>query len=171
MINSAAMGMRHKVASLRQAIVVLGQQQLHRWLQLLLFVSPGSELNSNPLLELAATRGKLMELLAVIQAPQDKEFQERAFMVGIMSLLETMLGIAIKDIVSQINLAEEVENALLNHAGGLGKLLLLVQRMEENDLDAANALLADMHLSQSDIMQAQLEAMRWANSLQEAAAD
>lgn len=171
MINSAAMGMRHKVASLRQAIVVLGQQQLHRWLQLLLFVSPGSELNSNPLLELAATRGKLMELLAVIQAPQDKEFQERAFMVGIMSLLETMLGIAIKDIVSQINLAEEVESALLKHTGGLGKLLLLVQRMEENDLDAANALLADMHLSQSDIMQAQLEAMRWANSLQEAADD
>ena len=171
MINSAAMGMRYKIASLKQALIVLGQQQLHRWLHLLLFVSPGSELNANPLLELAATRGKLMELLATIQAPQNKDFQERAFMVGIMSLLDTMLGIPLQEIIQQVSLAEDVENALLNHEGGLGKLLLLVQQMERNDLDAASVLLADMQLSQGDIMQAQLEAMRWANALKEVADD
>jgi len=171
MINSVAMGLDYKIASLRQAIVVLGQQQLQRWLQLLLFVNPGGGLNNSPLLELAATRGKLMELLAASLVPKEKDLMERAFMVGIMSLLDALLGMTIQDVVNQVNLADDVEDALLNYGGKLGKLLLIVKKIEQNDLDAANALLADMRLSQTDLMRAQLEAMRWANALKEVAAD
>lgn len=171
MINSAAMGVRYKIDSLKQALIVLGQQQLQRWLQLLLFVNPGADQHNNPLLELAATRGKLMELLSTIQAAQNKDFQERAFMVGIISLLDTMLGMPLQEIIKQVNLTDEVENALLKHEGGLGKLLLLVQKMEQNDQDATNALLLDMQLSQRDMVQAQLAAMSWANALSEVTGD
>lgn len=171
MINSVAMGLDYKIASLRQAIVVLGQQQLQRWLQLLLFVNPDGGLGDSPLLELAATRGKLMELLAAARIPKDKDFMERAFMVGIMSLLDTLLGMTIQDVVNQVNLADDIEDALLNKGGRLGKLLLIVQKAEQNDLDAVTVLLADMRISQTDLMHAQLEAMRWANALKEVAAE
>ncbi len=168
LVNSVAMGMRYKIGSLKQALVVLGRQQLQRWLQLLLFVNEGGDLHS-PLLELAATRGKLMELLAVAQARKDKDFHDRAFMTGIMSLLDTLLGMPMEEVVRQVNLAGEVENALLNRDGKLGELLLLAEKLEQNDFDAAAELRVKMQLKQSDLTQAQLEAMRWANALKETA--
>lgn len=169
LVNSVAMGMRHKISSLRQAIIVLGRQQLQRWVQLLLFVNQGGDMQS-PLLELAATRGKLMELLAAAQYAHNKDYQDRAFMVGIMSLLDTLLGMPLEEVVKQVNLTSEVENALIKYEGKLGNILLMVIRLEQNDFDAAAGILAEMQLSQSDLIQAQLEAMRWANEIKEATA-
>lgn len=168
LVNSVAVGSRYKISSLKQAIVVLGRQQLQRWLQLLLFVNSGGDMQ-NPLLELAATRGKLMELLAMAQSKQDKDHHDRAFMTGIMSLLDALLGIPMEEVVKQVGLSSDVENALLNHEGKLGKLLLLVIKMEQNDFNAAEGLLADMQLSMDHLIQAQIEAMNWANSLKETA--
>jgi len=168
LVNSVAMGMSYKISSLKQAIVVLGRQQLQRWLQLLLFVGKGGDLHS-PLLELAATRGKLMELLATAQAARDGNYHDRAFMTGIMSLLDTLLGMSLQEVVKQVNLNSEVENALLKHDGKLGKLLQLVEAMERNDFEAAGDLLAETQLTPFELMQAQLEAMRWVNSLKETA--
>ena len=170
LVNSVAVGTRHKISSLKQAIVVLGRQQLQRWLHLLLFVNQGGDMQ-NPLLELAATRGKLMELLAVAQSERDEDHHDRAFMTGIMSLLDTLLGMPMEEVVKQVNLASDVESALLKHEGKLGKLLLLVEKIEQNDFDAAEGLLADMQLNQSNLMHAQIEAMRWANQLNETAED
>jgi len=164
MVNSVAMGIRYKISSLKQALVVLGRQQLQRWLQLLLFVNLGGGLNS-PLLELAATRGKLMELLAETQVQQDGDYHDRAFMVGIMSLLDTLFGMPLPEVLKQVNLAGDVEDALLNRGGDLGKLLLLVEKTEQHDFDTAAEILSDMQLSKGGLMQAQLEAMRWANDI------
>jgi c-di-GMP-related signal transduction protein len=168
LVNSVAVGTRYRISSLKQAIIVLGRQQLQRWLQLLLFVDQCGDMQ-NPLLELAATRGKLMELLAVAQSERDKDHHDRAFMTGIMSLLDTLLGMPMEEVVKQVNLASDIENALLKHEGKLGKLLLLVEKIEQNDFGAAEGLLADMQLNQGNLMQAQIEAMRWAHALKEAA--
>ncbi|MBU1689535.1 MAG: EAL domain-containing protein [Gammaproteobacteria bacterium] len=168
LVNSVAVGARYKISSLKQAIVVLGRQQLQRWLQLLLFVNQSGDMHS-PLLELAATRGKLMELLAVAQSERDKDLHDRAFMTGIMSLLDTLLGMPLEEVVKQVNLASDVENALLKHEGKLGNMLLLVEKLEQSDFDAAEGLLADMQLNLSHLMQAQIEAMNWAHMLKETA--
>lgn len=166
LVNSVAVGTRYKISSLKQAIVVLGRQQLQRWLQLLLFVNQCGDMHS-PLLELAATRGKLMELLAVTQSARDKDHHDRAFMTGIMSLLDALFGMPIEEVVKQVNLASDVENALLKHEGKLGKMLLLVEKMEQNDFDSAEGLLADMQLNRGNLMRAQIEAMNWAHMLKE----
>jgi len=168
LVNSVAVGARYKISSLKQAIVVLGRQQLQRWLQLLLFVNQGGDMHS-PLLELAATRGKLMELLAMAQSKSDKDHHDRAFMTGIMSLLDTLLGMPLEEVVKQVSLASDVENALLKHEGKLGNLLLLVEKLEQNDFYAAEGLLADMQLNLGHLMQAQIEAMNWAHMLKETA--
>ncbi|MDD5330460.1 MAG: HDOD domain-containing protein, partial [Sulfuricella sp.] len=168
LVNSVAMGMRYPIGSLKQALVVLGRQQLQRWLQLLLFVNEGGDLHS-PLLELAATRGKLMELLAAAQARKERDFHDRAFMTGIMSLLDTLLGMPMEEVVRQVNLAGDVEKALLNREGKLGELLLLMEKLEQNDFDAATVIRAKLQLKQSDLTEAQLEAMRWANAIKETA--
>ena len=147
LVNSASSGGRYKVGSLKQAITILGRQQIQRWLQLLLFVGKSGDMQT-PLLELAATRGKLMELLAISHARMDRDLHERAFMTGIMSLLDILLGMPFQDIFSQVSLASDVEDAILNQEGRLGKLLLLVITAEQDDFAAASTLLAEMRINQ-----------------------
>lgn len=164
LVNSVAMGLTQKIESLRHAIIVLGRRQLQRWLQLLMFV-PNNGQTDNPLLQLAATRGKLMELLAQVQAGRDKDYQDRAFIAGILSLLDTLLGIPMEEITEQISLAPDVKLALLQRQGMLGELLALTEKLERNDFAAAGELLDASGLQINDLLQAQMEAMRWANDL------
>ena len=58
--NSAAVGARVQIDSLRHAITLLGRRQLQRWLQLLLYTDPSGITYATPLLQLAATRARLM---------------------------------------------------------------------------------------------------------------
>ncbi|MCC7269293.1 MAG: EAL domain-containing protein, partial [Rhodocyclaceae bacterium] len=102
--NSAASGLRQKIASLRHAITVLGRRQLQRWLQLLLFTNPSGG-GANPLLQLAATRGRFLELLAGELTGANRDFEDRAFMTGIMSLMPALLQVPIGEIVASLSVA------------------------------------------------------------------
>ncbi|MDP3031161.1 MAG: EAL domain-containing protein, partial [Rhodocyclaceae bacterium] len=103
--NSVATGVRGRVTSLRHAITVLGRRQLQRWLQLLLFTNPaGDSQVANPLLQLAATRGRFLELLAGKLEPGTGELEDRAFMTGIMSLIPVLMGVPLEEILKGIQL-------------------------------------------------------------------
>jgi len=169
LVNSVATGLSHKINSLSQAIVVLGRRQLQRWLQLLLFTADASDAEfPTPLMQLAATRGKMAELLAHVTHPRDRDYQDRAFTAGIMSLLDTMLGMPMQDIVQQLNLAEDVQQALLAREGPIGLLLLLAEKQEANDLEGMAAVLAqEPALAMGDVTRAGVEAMLWANNIGE----
>ena len=103
LVNSVSFGLQQRINSIKQAVVILGRQQLQRWVQLLLYTSDSSgDSISNALMQTAAVRGKLMELIAQVDRPHDKSYQDRAFMVGIFSLLDTLLGIEMQQIVDKI---------------------------------------------------------------------
>jgi hypothetical protein len=80
-----------------------------------------------PLLILAATRGKLMELTAHALRPADRDFHDRAFMTGILSLVPA-LGLPVKEVVGPIPVGTEVKRALPGPA--LGHMLMLVEALE-----------------------------------------
>lgn len=172
LVNSVASGLSRRIDSLRQAVVILGRRQLLRWVQLLLYTatSDGQGLTS-PLIQLAATRGKLMELLAVRERPGDAPWQDQAFMVGILSLLETLLGVPMAEIVGQLQLAPHIGDALLERKGALGRLLQIQEWLEAGEAGKVTvACRQSTGFTLNDLMRAQLEAMRWAHSLGEQAA-
>lgn len=169
MVNSVACGLSHKIGSLKQVIVVLGRRQLQRWVQLLLYTTGKTDSQQmGALMQTAATRGKLMELIARAEKPHDKQYQERAFMTGILSLLDTLLGMPLPEIITQLSLADEVKQALLSRDGNLGSLLVLLEKKEGNDVKAVSIMLAEIgFLNISELITAELEAVRWANGLNE----
>ncbi len=170
MVNSVACGLPHKIGSLKQVIVVLGRKQLQRWVQLLLYTTGKTDSQQmGALMQTAATRGKLMELLAAVERPHDKQYHERAFMTGILSLLDTLLGMPLPEIINHLSLADEVKLALLAREGSLGRLLTLLEKKEGNDIKAIAALLAEMaFLGIGELTAAELDAVRWSNGLNEA---
>jgi EAL and modified HD-GYP domain-containing signal transduction protein len=169
LVNSVASGARRNITSVSQAIMVLGRKQLQRWLQLLLFTLQAGAPYPSPLL-LAATRGKMMERLAEKQQ-RNADYRDEAFMAGILSLIETLIDKPLADIVGELNLSERLAAALLHREGEMGRLLQLVESVEQPDLNHTLALLAQCDaLSLSDLTAAEIDAMSWANQVAEATA-
>jgi c-di-GMP-related signal transduction protein len=161
LVNSVAMGLKAPIQSLSHAVVVLGARQLQRWLQVLLFAHHGAGDSPSPLLTLAVTRGKLMELLAARETG-DEGYRDRAFMTGILSLMDTLLGTPLPEVVAQLNLTDDVRDALLSRAGSLGALLDLVEALERNDHDTVRRCLAGGRpCALGDLPAIQVAAMAW----------
>ena len=142
-----------------------------RWLPLLAYMlgsAPGAGFPS-PLLILAATRGKLMELLARALRPSDRGFQERAFLTGALSLVNALLGLPMSEILGSIPLTPDVRSALQERGGEAGALLTLAEALEESDLQGIERALDHVHgLDHGQVIRLQVEAMRWANSIGDA---
>lgn len=172
MTNSVGAGASETITSLRHAITVLGRRQLQRWLQLLLFASGNQNGTANPLLLLAATRGRLMELLAEELQPDNNALADQAFMVGIMSLMPALIGLPIEEIVAPLGLADEVRDALCTGQGVLGTLLHLAESSETGDLDMlAGSLQSLPRLTLKALNRAQTRALQWANGIGQNTAD
>jgi len=171
LVNSVAMGLRERIKTLRHAIVVLGRQQLKRWAQLALYASKGGDTIMSPLLEVAAMRGRLMELLVIknAQLSLDREMAERAFMTGVLSLIDVLFETSMDDVVRQLNLADDIRQALQGRNGYLGLLLMLAERLEESDFAGVLPLLAQLKVKEDVLMAAQREAIQWTNNLAEIA--
>ena len=165
--NSVACGLSINVTSLRHAITILGRRQLQRWLQLLIFTTPkGGTQGVNPLLQLAATRGRVMELIAERVVPRNREFADHSFMVGIMSLMPTLLGVQMADILGQLPVALRVKQALIDYAGQHGLMLRLVEATEQSDPGALEEPLSHLSAINADFLGACLtQGLAWANGL------
>ena len=165
--NSAAFGLTRKIDSLAQCIAVLGRSKMSQWVQLLLYASTqkGAEAG-NPLMHLAATRGKWMENLALAVRPADRQFHDLAFMVGILSLLGALLGMKLTDVIGGLNLADEARAALLEHKGPLGALLRLIEHKEGNEFSSVSSTLQAMPLlTPAKFTAAELSAAAWAHAV------
>jgi c-di-GMP-related signal transduction protein len=164
--NSVATGVRTKVTSMRHAITVLGRRQLQRWLQLLLYTNPHGGSVANPLLQLAATRGRLMELLAAKLHPGRREVEDHAFMTGIMSLMPSLMGVPLEEILKGLNIAGDVLSALEANEGDLGVMLQLAQALEAGDGAACHDLTAQLtNVDHTTVNACLTQALAWASNI------
>ncbi len=159
-VNSAAFSFRSKITSLKHAVSILGQKQFLNWILLQMYYSEDS--SKNYLLETAAIRAKMMEFLSE-KIGEDKE---KGFLVGVLSLSNVLLEVDIKDILSQINVTEDIKRSLLERNTNIGKLLDIIEKLEEEDLITVEKRSNELGINISDIMEAQLKAIAWYNQLQ-----
>ncbi|MBS1229225.1 MAG: hypothetical protein H6R17_2502 [Proteobacteria bacterium] len=163
--NSVSSGLATKITSLRHAIAILGRRQLQRWLQLLIYSGDATQ-GIDPLLQLAATRGRLMELLADHAHVSHREFSDQAFMVGIISLMPALLGTEMAELLEQLPVAPRVKQALSGHGGALGPLLQLVEATEQSDPQVLEEALSHHPAINADLLGKCLSlALSWANNL------
>jgi len=126
--NSAAAGARHPIESVRSAMVMLGMRRLRSWLFLM---SMAEHVESQDvLLASAATRAHMCELLAPRWLGKD---DGGAFLVGLLSRLDLLLGLTMDEIVDGLGLEDSLRVALLNRTGPMGELLLAVEAYETYD--------------------------------------
>ncbi|MGK5026289.1 HDOD domain-containing protein [Janthinobacterium sp. RB2R34] len=157
LVNSAAFGLTATISSFHQAITLLGRRQLQRWLQLLLYARQQDDGKINPLLPLAALRAAQMESLCQLRGG-DRAAQDLAFMTGVFSLLDTLLGMDMADIIATLNLDPAVSSALLERSGELGAMLALA----ESGATPEPASLLRAGIDDTSYWRSLLQAYQWA---------
>ncbi|ABR89716.1 signal transduction protein [Janthinobacterium sp. Marseille] len=166
--NTPGVGVTQRIDSLGQALTVLGRRQLQRWLQIILYAehNKGSHFTS-PLLQLATTRGKLLELITEKLRPDNRSMADTAFTVGIMSLMDTLFSQSMEEILDQVSVVEEVTDALLYRKGFYGDLLKLAEYIEQIEKTGALLIptLQKLQLSIEDLYALQLAAFEWSNNV------
>jgi hypothetical protein len=160
LVNSLAMGAGRKVTSFSQAILILGRQQLRRWLNLMVFAARSDDVRSPMLLARVAVRARTMELLAR-ETGQGKQVQEQAFMTGMFSLLGVLFGVPLGELLAPLNLGDATQRALLSKSGELGELLALVEAAEHSDLVAVAKGLEALQLAPLEFNRTVVEANLW----------
>ncbi|MCM1129919.1 MAG: HDOD domain-containing protein [Alistipes senegalensis] len=165
--NSASVGLRHEITSIRSAIVLLGQRQLQRWLLLLLVTEKGHkrEGRQTVLVHQAAARAKFMELLALSDQAW-ASLSESAFIAGMVSVMEALLGMEMDVLVESLGLVQEVRDALVDRKGILGDLLNLVEAIERDDGRRVDVLVDAMFKGKNDLLvKAQGQTIAWVNQI------
>jgi EAL and modified HD-GYP domain-containing signal transduction protein len=164
-INSAAIAVRSHIDSIRQALALIGQRQLLNWLILMIYAAPKSKQTGNPLIYTAIERAKSMELIVKTlkkDCPQPE--LDEAFLVGLLSLLDVLFQAPMEDILKDLKISPMISEAILYHRNPYGKILLLVQKSEENNFEDIQIILDELKLSLKDYNETFLEALCWSQS-------
>jgi EAL and modified HD-GYP domain-containing signal transduction protein len=163
LVNSVGTGTRNKIGTVSHAIAILGRQQIKRWVQLSLFANNDGRGIENPLVDMAAVRAGFMENMAGFHSGLKgyHDSAEKAFMTGILSVLEKVYEIPMDEVVRNLNLSDDIRDALVARQGELGILLHIAELLEEMDFGHLGKHLEEMGISIDDVLLSQKKAFTW----------
>ncbi len=155
-LNSAFFQVRHRVDSVHQAIMYLGLDELRAWASLLALTAV--EGKPEELMAGLTVRARMCENLAVrLNVPG----KATCFSVGLFSGLDALLDTPLEDILSSLNLSDEVCAAVLRHEGEAGRLLDCALSYERGDWDR----IGELRVPHETAIQAYLDAIQWTDEL------
>ncbi|POR46040.1 c-di-GMP-related signal transduction protein [Paraburkholderia eburnea] len=162
--NSGSYALGRKVTTLREAINATGTNRIARWTQLLLYADGRKvKLEDDPLLQLAATRARFMELATAILPEAGPSEEDAAFLVGVFSFVDAVFGGSLDEALEVLRLPKPIRAAISRREGVLGRLLDVIEALERGDwaaVDMASAALAP--LDAGAIAALALTAAEWA---------
>jgi EAL and modified HD-GYP domain-containing signal transduction protein len=135
--NSAYVGSRKPVASVREALTLMGTLNVRRWSMLLALA--GFTDRPQHLLATGLLRARQCEQLA--RRPVDPAV---AFTVGLFSILPALVGTTMAALIDGLPFDDAVSGALLEQAGEEGALLAAVLAFERGDFDACASFGIDL---------------------------
>lgn len=164
-LNSAAMGIRRQVTSIKQGLTLLGRNPLRKWV-MLLSLTCLSRAQARQLLLNCVVRARACEKLAAGEGLVDRQLD--CFFIGLLSGFEAVMGMPLAQLLPQTGLAQDVQEVLLGEPQAsfeLSRLWSVVQACEQGDWGTVMESSLGMHQSQSDIAMGYYEAMDWANQV------
>jgi len=158
--NSAAFKRRAEISTIKQALIVLGSEEIKRFLSLL-FAAQVSADKPAELIRLSLTRARFAELLAISHGKLRDTGM--AFLTGMMSLMDAILDEDMPSVMGKLPLTNEIKGALLHGEGLLATYLSLVKFYEQADWDNAKEIQQQLGLKPEEVPDAYHDALSWSN--------
>lgn len=169
--NSAYFATRRRTASIHQALVTVGLNQLKQWVYLLSFEST-QEMNSGSeeVLKLSFLRANYAARLVSYLRPFPINRSE-AYMMGMFSALEYIVDATLEEILQEIPISDVVKDAMIKHEGKAGKLFDLVLSYERADWKTTKTLANELELQTNILAQAYIDCVEEVNGIWESLTD
>lgn len=162
-VNSPLFAWHSKIKSVRHAMTLLGGEELRKWICLLLVAGLGSDAVPQLLVD-SLVRARLAELLCPkIHLAQKKA---SAFLLGLLSHLDALLHRPMEEVIAELDLEEDLVNALLGRShkeNRLGLLYDLIRAYDEPDWSRAAGIAQEFNLGMVDLSTAYVQAVEWAD--------
>ncbi len=158
MVNSAAIAGRG-VASIGHALRLLGRRTVHRWLALLLLASAADTPPRQELLRQTLVRARLAETAGA--AVGRRRDGGALFLTGLLSMLDALLDMPMDAVLDRLDLAPEIQDALLRRAGPLAPFLGLMDAYESGRWADASRIAEDRGLAPRSLGQLYVDAVVW----------
>lgn len=151
-INSAQFSFRSEITSIRQIINLLGPMRLRSWLGLFVYSDDNASPQAQEIIQSAKFRANLMRELVI--AHKKNELSDEAFLTGSLSLMDVYLELSMEELLEKILLSKSIKDALLNREGYLGKMLIIVEKLEKTEqLDAMiNAVAPKLGIAHEELL-------------------
>lgn len=164
-VNSAGFGLRREVHSIREALLLVGLDQVRKWTSLWALAG----LNRGPaeLATMTILRARACERLGASLGHADGG--AAWFLLGLCSLLDALLQHPMPQVLADLPLAGEIRAALLGEPTGARQVLDAVVLYERGAFDDAVAAAVAAGLDAAALPMAFADALAWAHGVQTAA--
>ena len=162
LVNSAYFARRYKIHSVKQAIVTLGIEGVRKWVALSTLTKLGKN-KPDVLVSSSLIRSKFLELVAKAMGQSNRapEF----YMLGLFSLLDALTGCPFEQILSSLNISDEVKAVLTQGEkfSALANAYGLMLSYERGRWPEAGNFAQSLNLSMSTVADIYISALRWYN--------
>jgi c-di-GMP-related signal transduction protein len=161
LINSPAFRPRHKINSIRQAIVLLGLIEIQKWIYVLAVRESSGSKKDIPkeVVGLCLTRAKMSEKIATIS--QKSSSTSEYFITGMFSLMDTLLSMPMDKILKDLPLDDQICGALNGNNNLLKNVLDLAVAVEKGNLSDVSSMCQILDVSEDEIYHQYFESMKW----------
>jgi len=128
-VNSAFFSVPRRIESIRDALVLLGLQNVKRWATLMTLA--GTDDKPHELIVTGLVRARMCELVAIARG--DKRDAEGYFTAGLFSVVDALMDVSLIELLRQLPFSQEIMDALLRYEGPKGELLHGVLAYERGD--------------------------------------
>lgn len=153
-VNSAAVGLPATVTSVQRAVAYLGLEAIRRWVSLTTIATVPDK--NAELIRMTLIRARMAEQLSELTPRCDGDI---GFTVGLFSTLDALMDQPMEDILPQLRLTDELNDALLNREGPHGDVLNAVLAYERGAWQEASALAENA--SEAQLSQLYMKAVQW----------
>jgi EAL and modified HD-GYP domain-containing signal transduction protein len=158
LINSAAFRRLSEIKSIRQAVTLLGINELRKWLSLIIVQTLGED-KTVELVKLVLARAKFTEIL-VSQAGLN-QLKSEAFLTGLFSSIDVFIGRPLDELAYTLPLSDTVKSALIKKPGKLTQFLLTVLAFENAEWDVIEELLGKLNIDKTIASSGYFDAIQW----------
>jgi c-di-GMP-related signal transduction protein len=165
-VNSAGFGLRREIHSIREALLMLGLDQVRKWSSI--WALAGMNRGPSELVTMTVIRARCCELIG--QALDRQDNGSAYFLLGLCSLLDVLLGHPMETVTRELPLDPEIHDALLGTKNATRRTLEAVIQFEQGRWDDAAASAAALGLPADTLPDAYADALGWARTVTRAAA-
>mgnify|MGYP000955304357 CR=1 FL=1 len=163
-INSVGIGLTNHVSNLRQATVLLGFSGIRSWVTLI-SLQTFSEDKPSELFTLSLLRAKFCELIAY-DLKRPSLTPDTGFLIGMFSLLDVLLSLPMEEVLKEVALTDDLNDALLGEDNELRRILDLIIAYEQGDWNKVLTSCKREHIAPECVAQCYDEALEWYNLVQ-----